>query len=185
MSNRYFKHYAFVLFIHFFTGQLPSVYASSGCPCTSKENQVAWNTRNVPITNFGVITEKKIHKVSLPANNKFLCLFTPSTGNLKSKQLKLLLVGFSLNEPFADTIPLKTQKELLEIKESNAEVQSVIIVYHQLDNELLWIKAMTITLTAPLHELLELAIELEPDANNKIYPITLEQPLTPSSQPVG
>ena len=183
MSNRYLKNYTFILFIYFFTGQ-SAVYASSGCPCTAKENHVTWNTRNVPITNFGVITEKKIHKVSLPANNKFLCLFTPSAGTLKSKQIKLLLVGFLLTEPFPDTVPLKTQKELLEIKESDTEVQSVIMVYQQLDNEALWIKAMTIPLTTPLHELHEVAIELEPDANNKIYPITPAQPLIPTSQPV-
>lgn len=182
MKRSILKKFFIFVFFSFAPSRLCKINAAE-CPCSAKKNQVAWNTRTVPLNNFGTITDKKTHKISLPANNKFLCLFIPSTGPLKAKQIKILLVGFELKDPIPETIAHRAQEELVQLREIHPEVKSVIAAYRQVDNDSLWTKGPSIITRVPLHELQELVLELEPDATMRIYPVQGDHQITSIEQP--
>lgn len=126
---------------------------------------ISWNTRTLPLHNFGKISEKKIFKIVIPSNNKLLIGFIPTLGSacIRNKHIQLLLVVFE-NPNRANTSITRDNKEP---KNEFFESETMVKIYRQLPTQSQWTQIGIIAnITAPLKPL---TLEINPNGDLSVY----------------
>lgn len=145
-----------------------------------KPTKISWNTRNLPINNFGIIKEKKSFNLLLPEiNKKKLYSFVPTVGpaTIRNKQIKILLVAFSVHIPPVCGIDKSIESELIALKNEFPQTDYILKIYGQIHNECQWTQMAQLMGQAD-ENTLQAHIDIEPNAS---LTLSTGDSLTPSS----